>query len=55
MFVFLYPSDFYPVFPSKDVPQYPAVSVCLAACPPLMSTFSAGGQVSATQVRGSAV
>lgn len=55
MFVFLYPSDFYPVFPSKNVPRDPAVSVCLAACPPLTSTFSAGGQISATQVRGSAV
>lgn len=52
MFVFLYGSDFYPVFPSKDVPGDPAVSVCSAACPPLSSTFSAGGQILATQVRG---
>lgn len=52
MFIFLYPSDFYPVFSSKDVPQDPAVSIRSAACLPFSSTFSAGGQISATWVRG---
>lgn len=52
MFIFLYPSDFYPVFSSKDVPQDPAVSIRSAACLPFSSTFSAGGRISATQVRG---